>query len=421
MFIIQRSQRQNPSSPPSTTPLTLVQRAQRKLTEVAQAVAELPPVRAFWSAFGARRPPETQAEKAQASLQIHRKHTPAVAAVAMAMIFAAGGAMAQERVAPVHEPTPIVATVNVAAEVVEPNPVHVVHRGESLWSVGKRFKVSEAELRELNPEVGRDAIIYPGQELKLPKAVKLPTKKSERGYVLPAPVVDNTPSMGPINDYAERPVLRVGSRGPIVARVETRLSGLGYLTGPADGQFDGKLRRAVRAFQMANHLHVDGVIGPDTWGRLTAADAVSLPAYTPPDQARFRPGAQETITLFTEAARRIGVPEDWARSSALRHLLDSESDGWVGRPNYTYGARHRDHARWGEVHAELRSGRITADSSATGLGQLLLRNVDDFYPSGRAGIGDPLEEAIGMLAYIEDRYGSPQRAWRLYNRLHEGY
>mgnify|MGYP003467014399 CR=1 FL=1 len=75
------------------------------------------------------------------------------------------------------------------------------------------------------------------------------------------------------------------------------------------------------------------------------------------------------------------------------------------------------------VHAELKSGRISARSSATGLGQLLLSNVDKYYPNGRAGIGDPVQEAAGMLAYIKDRYGSPDVAWGNHSanpRRHQG-
>lgn len=138
-------------------------------------------------------------------------------------------------------------------------------------------------------------------------------------------------------------------------------------------------------------------------------------------RAVYPPRSPEAIALFEEAARAAGLPVEWARSEGLHELLDAESDGRVGRLNYTYGERERDPARWAEVHAELRRGVISAESSATGLGQLLLRNVERYYPSGRAGIGDPHEEAVGMLRYIQDRYGDPDRAWARYNSSHEGY
>jgi SLT domain-containing protein len=56
-------------------------------------------------------------------------------------------------------------------------------------------------------------------------------------------------------------------------------------------------------------------------------------------------------------------------------------------------------------------------STASGLGQLLLSNVDKYYPDGRNGIGDALNEAVGMLRYIHDRYGSPEVAGSVYGRI----
>lgn len=140
-----------------------------------------------------------------------------------------------------------------------------------------------------------------------------------------------------------------------------------------------------------------------------------------PRLERYAPNSPEARALFREAARLAGVPESWADSPGLHNILARESNGRVGVPNYTYGSRARDPSQWGSVHEELKNGRISARSSATGLGQLLLSNVDRYYPAGRQGIGDPLQEAAGMLSYIKDRYGSPEAAWARYNTRHEGY
>lgn len=148
------------------------------------------------------------------------------------------------------------------------------------------------------------------------------------------------------------------------------------------------------------------------------------PPPTPPGgwrPTRYPPESDVARMLFREAARLIGAPEAWADSPGLHNILRRESGGVVGRPNYTYGRRANDPAAWPAIHAELRAGRITAKSSATGLGQLLLRNVDAYYPTKRAGIGDALQEAAGMLAYIRHRYGDPDNAWAQYGKHHEGY
>lgn len=154
------------------------------------------------------------------------------------------------------------------------------------------------------------------------------------------------------------------------------------------------------------------------------------PAPTPtpsaPELDRYVPGSPEQYALFEAAAIAAGLPQQWAREEGLVNILTRESQGWVGRPNYTYGERSRDHSRWSEVWAELRAGKKTARSSATGLGQLILANVDTYYPGAtvaerRAGIGTALNEAVGMLRYIEARYGTPAHAWAQYGKAHEGY
>lgn len=128
---------------------------------------------------------------------------------------------------------------------------------------------------------------------------------------------------------------------------------------------------------------------------------------------RYAPGSQAQISLFQQAAQLAGLPPSWASSNGLINLLKHESDGWVGRPNYTYGIRAKNKDLWGTVLAELRAGITSAAASASGLGQLLLTNVERYYPSGRKGIGVPVEEAAGMLRYIKARYGDPDRAWAL--------
>jgi hypothetical protein len=135
---------------------------------------------------------------------------------------------------------------------------------------------------------------------------------------------------------------------------------------------------------------------------------------------RYKPGSSEQVRLFTDAARKVGLPAEWGASPALANILGRESDGWVGQPNYTYKT-WRDKTTWPAIWAELRSGVRSTKSSATGLGQLLLENVDKYYPGGRAGIGDARAEAAGMLRYIQARYGTPENAWAKYGTLFAGY
>jgi peptidoglycan hydrolase-like protein with peptidoglycan-binding domain len=70
-------------------------------------------------------------------------------------------------------------------------------------------------------------------------------------------------------------VLALGSRGPAVADLQRKLAAAGFSPGAADGVFGPHTQAAVRAFQAARHLQVDGIAGPQTMGALGSGGAVS--------------------------------------------------------------------------------------------------------------------------------------------------
>lgn len=89
--------------------------------------------------------------------------------------------------------------------------------------------------------------------------------------------------VGPITwqalpDGAPMPQLAVGSQGDVVIHLQTVLtSGAGeWGTGPQgiDGDFGPNTRASVEAFQSWGGVHVDGVVGDQTWSvSLRAASA----------------------------------------------------------------------------------------------------------------------------------------------------
>ncbi len=137
---------------------------------------------------------------------------------------------------------------------------------------------------------------------------------------------------------------------------------------------------------------------------------------------QYKPYSDEAKRLFAAAAPYAQVPATWSTKRELHRLLEKESAGWVGIPNYTYGqgnaakrfgsdiSKPRNRDRWVLVHNELKQGIVGARSTATGLGQLLLGNTKKYYPEQDRGIGDALNEAVGFLAYVKDRYRTPERA-----------
>jgi peptidoglycan hydrolase-like protein with peptidoglycan-binding domain len=65
------------------------------------------------------------------------------------------------------------------------------------------------------------------------------------------------------------PVLRLGSRGAAVVRLQKRLTALHYFdVGRIDGVFGPNTYHAVVAFQKVQRIARDGVVGPATWSKL---------------------------------------------------------------------------------------------------------------------------------------------------------
>jgi peptidoglycan hydrolase-like protein with peptidoglycan-binding domain len=102
----------------------------------------------------------------------------------------------------------------------------------------------------------------------------------------------------------QRATLRNGSRGPAVVELQLMLGGL-----RPDGVFGPVTDAAVRRFQSAHSLTVDGVVGPRTWAALDAAQrrvaalaSAPAPAPAPAPVARpvLRQGARGEHVAFLQ-------------------------------------------------------------------------------------------------------------------------
>lgn len=142
--------------------------------------------------------------------------------------------------------------------------------------------------------------------------------------------------------------------------------------------------------------------------------------------AKYTPGSAKQIALFEKAADIAGLPKAWASDPALHNVLNKESiGGKVGIPNYKWAPwlgmtsqqMWNTPSVWPKVWKVIREGNAKPsytgiNSHAAGLGQMQPGNMAKYQPSGIQGVGIPIEEAVGMLRYIEDRYGTPDKAWQ---------
>jgi peptidoglycan hydrolase-like protein with peptidoglycan-binding domain len=68
------------------------------------------------------------------------------------------------------------------------------------------------------------------------------------------------------------PVLKRGSNDTAVRDLQEALQALGQDPGPVDGVFGAQTESAVKAFQQAREIPVDGVVGLVTWRNIDEAD-----------------------------------------------------------------------------------------------------------------------------------------------------
>jgi hypothetical protein len=164
---------------------------------------------------------------------------------------------------------------------------------------------------------------------------------------------------------------------------------------------------------------------------------------------RYKPGGKGQQLLFEEAirwanaepdhlGRKYSIPLSWATDRDLIWLLNRESGGYVGRPNFQWALWLYPNLSKSEGRKKLKENpqdwpRVwnvfknnpgkksswllnnVADvpglvSTAVGLGQATTPVIQANYPNQEQGVGDALEEAVGMLRYIKNVYGSPGRA-----------
>ena len=83
-----------------------------------------------------------------------------------------------------------------------------------------------------------------------------------------AATIKTTTSKEATKVTVEVTVLKQGAKGSPVRKLQILLNGLGHSCGTVDGSFGSKTLSAVKAFQKANKLTVDGSVGPATWGKL---------------------------------------------------------------------------------------------------------------------------------------------------------
>lgn len=137
------------------------------------------------------------------------------------------------------------------------------------------------------------------------------------------------------------PELGRGDFGAAVTEVQQLLQRAGIPTGPIDGDYGAMTQAAVRRFQTARGLPVDGVVGPRTWAALRSGATQGPTPSGTPSELRSGDFGAEVETMQRALARHGFSPGDIdgsfgpaTRSAVVRfqRAKGLEADGVVG-PN----------------------------------------------------------------------------------------
>ena len=121
--------------------------------------------------------------------------------------------------------------------------------------------------------------------------------------------------------------LRFRDKGAEVEKLQTALAQLKYYEGEIDGKFGKGTLAAVKAFQKAEALEIDGLAGTKTQARLTELTGVAFgeAAETPdtPDTPVVpdAPETEEPTGLFADDYRKMQIPTAGTRVRILQRAL----------------------------------------------------------------------------------------------------
>lgn len=135
---------------------------------------------------------------------------------------------------------------------------------------------------------------------------------------------NNTPTRTPNRARTNQPqvsqrsnsFLSVGSRGQEVQALQEVLTGIGYYRGRVNGVFDANTEAAVRRFQQAKKLTVDGIVGSQTRAALPAVGGTSPNA----SERRTRSTAQKSSPVPTQQRTNPTVLAQGQTSQAVVDL-----------------------------------------------------------------------------------------------------
>ncbi|MFT8390691.1 MAG: peptidoglycan-binding protein [Sporolactobacillus sp.] len=139
-------------------------------------------------------------------------------------------------------------------------------------------------------------------------------------------------------------LMSLGSNGDNVRYLQGFLLQFGYLRGQADGEFGPATRQAVITLQQVTKIHVDGIVGPETWSsidKLAVAkkNGERLPqpavqaAASPQNSVSHPPAKQAQPVAVRAAANEPAAEKQTNQTTTIVREFYANSTGYTARCN----------------------------------------------------------------------------------------
>ncbi|OLS39051.1 endopeptidase SpoIID/LytB [Alkalihalophilus pseudofirmus] len=205
----------------------------------------------------------------------------------------------------------------------------------------------------------------------------------------------------PTQAASSQPTLRLNNQGDAVSSLQQKLKDLGYYTTSITGTFGPQTDSAVKDFQRAHNLAVDGIVGANTYRALeNARPKAQAPAPSAPSQTATPDTSQQTSA--SSSTLRIGTT-----SAAVTNMqAQLRTIGLFGQAPTGYYGTVTEQA----VRAFQRQQGLTVDGIAgpATLGKLQqLAGTPSSTPSTGGGSNVGGFNMMNLIADASEQIGTP--------------
>ena len=199
--------------------------------------------------------------------------------------------------------------------------------------------------------------------------------------------------------------LSYGSSGDEVKKLQQSLINAGYDLGNAgaDGIYGEKTQAAVKQYQQANGLAVDGIAGNNTLGKLYGTTATSTDSATSTQQQTTQQAASPTSTAPDYSKYKYDASSDAAYQQALQALQQASKE----TPSYagTYDAQldqiyqkiiNRDKFKY-DLNSDMLYQQYK--DQYTKLGQMAMKDTMGQAAALTGGYGSSYGQSVGQQQY----------------------